>query len=253
MIISTEWSLVWSIACVAFALLLSFLLYQPSILKDSERLRKVLFFLRFGVVLVLSFFLLKPYITQNKLIKERPIVNIGVDNSTSMVANADSLSVRQDIQQRIDMLSESLSEKYQVQVFAFGETVQRTNRFDFSHKKTDIHAFFNELSGLYKNRNVAANVILSDGIYNSSTNPTYANYSFDAPLYTLLVGDTTQKKDLQIAKISCNEISHLGNTSPLRVSVMAQYCQQENVKVSIWNKGNTLDEKNLTVDRKSVV
>ena len=96
-----------------------------------------------------------------------------------------------------------------------------------------------------KNRNVAANVIVSDGIYNSSTNPTYANYSFDAPLYTLLVGDTTQKKDLQIAKIYCNEISYLGNTSPLRVSVMAQYCQQENVKVSIWNKGNKLDEKNL--------
>ena len=227
MIISTEWSLVWSIACVAFALLLSFLLYQPSILKDSERLRKVLFFALWCGFCTL-FFLLKPYITQNKLIKERPIVNIGVDNSTSMVANADSLSVRQDIQQRIDMLSESLSEKYQVQVFAFGETVQRTNRFDFSHKKTDIHAFFNELSGLYKNRNVAANVIVSDGIYNS-VNPTYANYSFDAPLYTLLVGDTTQKKDLQITKISCNEISYL--IILLRVSVMAQYCQQENVKV----------------------
>ena len=148
MIISTEWSLVWSIACVAFLLLLSFLLYQPSILKDSERLRKVLFFLRFGVVFVLSFFLLKPYITQNKLIKKRPIVNIGVDNSTSMVANADSLSVRQDIQQRIDMLSESLLKNTKFKSLLLAKQYNVPTALILVTK--NIHAFFNELSGLYK-------------------------------------------------------------------------------------------------------
>lgn len=251
MIISSEWSLVWGLACVVFALILSHFLYKRSVLKDSERLRKVLFFLRFSVVLILSFFLLKPYIIQNKLSKERPIVNIGVDNSTSMLANADSLLVRQNIQQKIDKLTEELSEKYQVQVFAFGESVQRTNRFDFSHKKTDIHAFFNELSDFYKNRNVAANIILSDGIYNSSINPVYANYSFDGPLYTLMVGDTSQKKDLQIANISCNDISYLGNTFPLKVGVMAQNCQQENVAVTIWNEGVKLAEQTETVNEEN--
>ena len=243
MIISTQWSLVWGIACVLFAFILAYLLYQKSFFNDSGRIRKGLFFLRFVVVFVLAFFLLKPYITQNKIKKERPIINIGVDNSTSMLANSDSLSIRQDIQQKIINLQETLSEKYQVQVFAFGEKIERTNTFDFSHRKTDIHSFFNELSELYKNRNVAANIIVSDGIYNSSNNPLYSNYSFDAPLFTVLVGDTVQKKDLQIAKVSYNEIAYLGNTFPIEVGVMAQFCKQEKVKVSIHNNGKKIDEK----------
>ncbi len=245
--ISTEWSLAWGIACILFALALSLLLYHKFLFKDSERIRRILFVLRFVIVLVLSFFLLKPFINQNKIIKERPIINIGVDNSTSIVANSDSVSIQQSIRETVSQLTNQLSNQYQVQVYAFGESLEQTTDFNFSHKKTDIHLFINEISDLYKNRNVAANIVISDGIYNSSVNPIYANYTLNAPLHTILLGDTIQKKDLQIAKVYYNELSYLGNTFPIKVDVMAQYCQQEKVKVSIWNEGIKLDEKEQIV------
>ena len=50
--------------------------------------------------------------------------------------------------------------------------------------------------------------------YNSGSNPWYANYPFNVPLYTICLGDTITKKDLELSSVSYNEIAYLGNSFP---------------------------------------
>ena len=97
--------------------------------------------------------------------------------------------------------------------------------------------------------NVVANIIASDGIYNSGSNPLYSNYPFNAPLYTLCLGDTITKKDLELTSVSYNEIAYLGNSFPISTTVLSQYSKGERLEVSIYEEEVLLDKKEKLINR----
>ena len=246
--ITTEWSLFWILGCVALAFILSFLLYSKRLSTSFKSIRSILFALRFITVFLLSFFLLKPFINSQSVLKEQPIVTIGIDNSSSIVEHSNSSFTTDDFNNNINSLIEELSDDFDVEQYTFGEQIKRGGDVNFSDRLTDFSAYFNEISDLYSNRNVVANIVVSDGIYNSSSNPLYANYSFDAPLYTVLLGDTSQKRDVELSTVSYNELAYLGNTFPLKVSVLAQNCLDENLSVSVWENDVKIKEEQLKVN-----
>ena len=246
--ITTEWSLFWILGCIALAFILSFLLYSKRLSTSFKSTRSILFALRFLTIFLLSFFLLKPFINSQSVLKEQPIVTIGIDNSSSIVEHSNSSFTTDDFNNNINSLIEELSEDFDVEQYTFGEQIKRGGDVNFSDRLTDFSAYFNEISDLYSNRNVVANIVVSDGIYNSSSNPLYANYSFDAPLYTLLLGDTSKKRDVELSTVSYNELAYLGNTFPLKVSVLAQNCLDENLSVSVWENDVKIKEEQVKVN-----
>jgi hypothetical protein len=246
--ITTEWSLFWILGCIALAFILSFLLYSKRLSTSFKSTRSILFALRFLTIFLLSFFLLKPFINSQSVLKEQPIVTIGIDNSSSIVEHSNSSFTTDDFNNNINSLIEELSEDFDVEQYTFGEQIKRGGDVNFSDRLTDFSAYFNEISDLYSNRNVVANIVVSDGIYNSSSNPLYANYSFDAPLYTVLLGDTSKKRDVELSTVSYNELAYLGNTFPLKVSVLAQNCLDENLSVSVWENDVKIKEEQVKVN-----
>ena len=246
--ITTEWSLFWILGCIALAFVLSFLLYSKRLSTSFKSTRSILFALRFLTIFLLSFFLLKPFINSQSVLKEQPIVTIGIDNSSSIVEHSNSSFSIGDFNNNINSLIEELSDDFDVEQYTFGEQIKRDGDVNFSDRLTDFSAYFNEISDLYSNRNVVANIVVSDGIYNSSSNPLYANYSFDAPLYTVLLGDTSQKRDVELSTVSYNELAYLGNTFPLKVSVLAQNCSDENLSVSVWENDVKIKEEQVKVN-----
>jgi hypothetical protein len=246
--ITTEWSLFWILGCIALAFILSFLLYSKRLSTSFKSTRSILFALRFLTIFLLSFFLLKPFINSQSVLKEQPIVTIGIDNSSSIVEHSNSSFTTDDFNNNINSLIEELSEDFDVEPYTFGEQIKRGGDVNFSDRLTDFSAYFNEISDLYSNRNVVANIVVSDGIYNSSSNPLYANYSFDAPLYTVLLGDTSKKRDVELSTVSYNELAYLGNTFPLKVSVLAQNCLDENLSVSVWENDVKIKEEQVKVN-----
>ena len=89
--ITTEWSMLWIVGCIALSLAVSYILYSKGVLKSSLWLRRFLFSLRFVIFFILTFLLLKPYINHFVTHKEKAIILVGVDNSSSLVANVDSV------------------------------------------------------------------------------------------------------------------------------------------------------------------
>ncbi len=88
----------------------------------------------------------------------------------------------------------------------------------------------------------------SDGLYNTGSNPTYTNYPFKAPFYTLALGDTTIKKDLKINRVFHNELAFLGNTFPINVNVQSSFFAKQSTSVGIYKGTNLLAEEKIYFD-----
>ena len=246
--ITTEWSLIWLLPCLALAFVLSFVLYKKGVFNGSKSITRLLFTLRFLSIFILAFFVLRPYINHVEVLKEQPIILVGVDNSSSLVAQSDSSYYKGEFIQQLNNFRAEFEDDFQVELYAFGEQVKRNPKFDFKDRKTNLSDYLKEMSDIYSNRNVVATVIVSDGIYNSGSNPLYTNYPFNAPLYTLLLGDTTSKKDLELSNISYNDLAFLDNTFPVRTSVLARFCSGETVEVSIWEGDILLDKEESIIN-----
>jgi hypothetical protein len=247
--ITTEWSILWIVGCITLSIVVSYVLYCKEVFKSTLFLRRFLFALRFATFFILTFLLLKPYINQFVTHKEQAIILVGVDNSSSLLANGDSVYYSTNFVNELNDLKAEFEEDFQVEIYAFGEKVERNPILDFKDRKTNLSDYFNEVSDIYSNRNVVANVIASDGIYNSGSNPLYANFPFNAPLYTICLGDTIAKKDLELASVSYNEIAYLGNSFPISTTVLSQYSKGENIEVSIYEGDVLIDKKEKLISR----
>ena len=79
---------------------------------------------------------------------------------------------------------------------------------------------------------MVANVIASDGIYNSGSNPLYTVIILVYFIYICL-GDTITKKDLELSSVSYNEIAYLGNSFLFQLLILSQYSKGERLEVRV--------------------
>ena len=76
---------------------------------------------------------------------------------------------------------------------------------------------------MYANTYVSAYILASDGIFNQGLNPIYKDNYFNAPLYTIQLGDTVEYQDALIKSIINNKITYLGNETPVEIVIEANY------------------------------
>ncbi len=190
--------------------------------------------LRFLSVSIISFLLLNPLLKYVTSYIQKPILVLAIDNSESILQNADSALYRQKIN--------AFSAKFQKQI-GNGITIQ-TYRFsdkpevlapDFKGKQTDFSSLFTELNNVYSGSNVGGMVLISDGIYTKGANPVYASKEMRFPVFTVGLGDTQTKKDLKIVNIRSNSIAYLNNTFPAIIDIQADKCNGQSYTLSLFN------------------
>lgn len=241
--ITTELPIGFSIFCLLLGASYAYFLYNKHTFEGKSWLPKVMAFLRFVVVCLLAFFLLEPFVSSLLVDKEKPIIVVGVDQSESM-QGVDQLK---ELEVGVREIQNRLSDKHQVEVYAVGINTTPLDSFKYNDAATNYASFFQQLSDVYSYRNVAAVVLASDGLYNRGSNPMYADYPFQAPLYTIALGDTIPQKDVRFSQIYYNDLAFLGNIFSLQISVQAQFCEGEKVQLSVWEGQNQLHQEELVV------
>lgn len=245
--LTTELPIGLSVLCLLLGAAYAFVLYQKHTFEAKPWLPKAMALLRFIVVSILAFFLLEPFLTTLIIDKEKPIVIVAMDNSESIVA--DSSFYQQTFLKELTNLKEELSGEHQVDFYTIGASCQQDGVVNFLDKKTDFSQALQQFSDVYAYRNVAAVVLASDGLYNSGKNPMYSVYPFEAPLYTIALGDTMPQKELEISLTAHNDLAFLGNNFPLEVSVQATFCKGENSKLTLWEGSRLLHEESFSVEK----
>lgn len=210
----------------------------------SAKTRLLLAVPRFLAIFLISFLLLSPMLKTSVTETEKPVVLLLQDNSQSIVLNKDSAYYRNEYLQNFNDLQKSLSDKYAVEVFSFGGSLQ--NGFDgtYSQPVSDISLALNEIQDMYKGRNVGAVVLATDGIYNSGSQPSNLAPT-PYPIYTIALGDTAVRKDAAINNLTFNRITYLNSVFPVEISVKASKLKGQNKRLTVEKNGKALFSKKL--------
>ncbi|MCI0750319.1 MAG: hypothetical protein L0Y35_00620, partial [Flammeovirgaceae bacterium] len=209
----------------------------------SKRWNRFLFGVRATVVFFLAFLILGPIIKQIRNTVEKPVFIVLNDNSQSINEANDSIYL-QKIQQEISLLSAQLAEAgYEVAVTDLSS--ENTGTLVYSFPVSDLSGSIKKITNRFEGRKIAGMALLSDGIYNSGISPLYATYQM--PIYSVGLGDTTQQRDISIQRVNYNKIAYQGNQFPLHVEIRSNGFSGEEISVSVVKNGKSVVRKSSRI------
>ncbi|MBA4241032.1 MAG: hypothetical protein C0448_09915 [Sphingobacteriaceae bacterium] len=219
--------------------------------QNAERSKVLLYSLaalRFVSISLIAILLLDIFIKRLVNETEKPVIILAQDNSSSILASKDSTKLKNEYTKALTSFINNVKDKYDIKSYRFDSESKASETFDFKGKETDISKLFSDIENNYANKNIGAIILATDGIYNKGTNPLYSIEKFNAPIYTIALGDTIPLKDVWIQTINHNQVAYLGNSFPVEVVVNAIDLKDKSVSVSVSQNGKVLKTENLTIN-----
>lgn len=249
----SQYPLWYFIFCFLLGGLLAFLLYRKDkkLVEFSQTSIGVLFTLRFLGVSIIAILLLSPLIKYFNKVVEKPVIIIAQDNSASMIMGKDSSFVKEGLEKQINKLEKDLASNFELAKFKFDE---RAEAFDtatlvFDGKLSNYDALIEELESRFTNKNIGGLVLISDGIYNRGSNPSFSIEKLGYPVFTVATGDTSTYLDLKIANLRNNKIAFLGNEFPVEFDLQTQEVKNATAEITISRGGKVIFKKEIAVDK----
>ncbi len=246
LIISYSW---WSLALVIFTgLLYAAVLYVGNKKnKLSKSLTVTLFIFRFLAVGLMAFLLLTPYIKTRVKSIEKPIILVGIDNSSSIIGTSDSVYYKTQFQEDLQQQLEALSDKYDVKTYLFGQQVINSEQPRFTDAKSDYGAFFNLINSAWSDANTGMIILAGDGLFNSGYDPMTVVQKLNIPMVAIALGDTTEKMDASIKEVRMNATAFLNDMVPLEITYEAQQLKNKSLQLTVNGFGKTLHQETIQV------
>jgi hypothetical protein len=208
--------------------------------------KKILAGFRFLAITLLCILLLAPMLQRRVTHQEAPAVLFFQDNSLSVISGRDSIFMQNQYPDLIKGFIDRLSDKFSVQTYSFGESIQQLDELDYQDKITDMSQIFISLKTWYSNRNVGAVIIAGDGIFNRGTNPLYEASSRLFPVYTIALGDTIPQRDLIINRLRHNTITYLNNIFPLEITLEAHQASGKSSILRVMHNNKPVFERRVS-------
>jgi hypothetical protein len=229
-----ESSSLYIILCASVSVGLAFLLYKTK-QPWGATLNKVLFVFRAVLIFFLTLLLLNPIVKQIDNLFEKPAIVILLDNSASVTEVTDSVKLSL-VRNQLRKLTTDLEEKgYDMELRSLNE---KQNTSDFTKA-------FRSISSDYENKKIANVVFVSDGIYNAGVSPLYSTFNF--PIQTIALGDTTARIDVAIKNMVYNKIAYQGNLFPIVAEISAKGFLQQDIEVSLLHRGKLIEKKSIQI------
>lgn len=236
---------------VVYATLLYYVGYKRNRSNSLGRGVTMLFaLLRTLAVSAITFLLLAPQVKRTTGRKEKPIVIIAEDNSSSLRYCKDSAFYSTGFQTDIDNLQKSLGDAFEVHRLRYGSAVREKEEDDslFADGLTDMGRLIDDVAERYYRRNLGALVVTGDGICNSGGSPLTAAERLSIPVYCVAMGDTTVYRDASVANVRCNRMAYLGNSFPMEITVGASHMSGETATLNVSRDGKRIFSKQIKID-----
>lgn len=242
------------LAAILVALLLFTIWVYRKTVPDVGRLKSALAALRFVVLALIAFLLFRPTLESVETIEHPPVLAVLVDASESLgvtggVVGADSV---EGIRRLIGSLPVAQIDG-DVRFYSFGgETLPLLDesRFDsisWDQQRTNFSSALEFVREDLRDQNLGAVLLVSDGRHNTGRNPLFVAERYTAPVYTIVVGDTTVRRDVLIQSVVSNDIGYVGNEIPIRVTVRSDGYERSTVNVAVNVDGVVVDRESVTL------
>jgi len=241
-----EYSPAYILLCVLLGLGYAYVLYKSKY-HWSKRTNQFLFGLRTLLVTLLAALLLGPIIKLTQNLYEKPAFVFLIDDSASLNETTDSLKKQQLLSAIQKQAKETQDNDYEVKT----QTFSGQEPISFKRATSDIAGAIRSVTASYEGKNLAGIILVSDGIYNSGTSPLYL--PLRVPVYSIGVGDTTERVDLILKNIAYNKIAYQGNKFPLRAEVLVKGLPNLTITVSVFRAGKSIASQTLNSGTKSLL
>lgn len=213
--------------------------------------------LRFGALFFILLLLLDPVLRLVRQDEREPVVVVLLDDSASLrLASASDTSLA-GAQARIrDLLrhAPSAAQGAEVRYVRFGADIEGTSfaRFDadslgLAAFRTNIAQALVSVEERWRDDNLRAVVLVSDGQYNTGRNPLYVSERYPAPVFTAIAGDTLQRQDVRIQRVLTNEVAYAGAELPVEVGIRAEGLGGRRITVSLAENGQIVASRALEI------
>jgi hypothetical protein len=180
---------------------------------------------------------------------EKPTLLFLVDNSISVSEVVDSLS-REKITNQVRETADRIeSQGFDVQISTLRES--DNGNIQFNAPISDLNSAAINKIGQFEGKNLAGLVVISDGIYNSGSSPLYTPSR--VPVYTIGLGDTTERVDIILRNIYYNKIAYQGSLFPLRAEVLVRGLRSQEIVASVYKNGKLIARERKNSMDKSIL
>lgn len=211
--------------------------------------------LRFSALFIVILLLFEPVLRTLDRNEEDPLLAVLVDETQSITGDQESIrdsTAAEHIQQLIQGLAGDGLEH-----FAFSDDIRALETTSdsllrFEGERTDIATALQSTVNTLARRNARGILLISDGRYNTGRNPLYLAERSLLPIYTVVVGDTTQQRDVILSQVVTNDIAYTNTTLPVRAHIRAHNFANERVTVSLLQDGRTVSSESTALPENSL-
>jgi hypothetical protein len=223
--------------------------YTVPVVNPSKKL--LLTSLRALGLLLIIFIIFEPKLNLAKKSLIKPKNLVFIDNSRSIKIN-DGTNREQHVKDFIkDITSGKLDDT--PDFFSFGNKTRNVkpdslNNLNFPEGSTN---FSNIFSGIKKDeQNVSAITIISDGVITEGSNPVYTAEKMGIPVFTIGLGDSTRRNDIEIKNVLFNEYIYAGTPTSILATIVNKGFEGKNVTISLFENDKPIEQRNtvLSVD-----
>ena len=205
--------------------------------------------IRILAILLLLFIIFEPILTLAKKTIIEPVNLIFADNSRSILINDGTnrnLTIKNFLQELQDNNLSGSSKLY-----SFGSKISKVSfdsleQINFSEGSTNFSKIFSEAE--QSKINISSIVIISDGVITDGSDPVYKAGKLKIPVFTVGVGDTTRRNDIEIRNVLFNEFIYAETPTTILASVANTGFAGSNVNVSLYENDMLLEQKNITLN-----
>lgn len=220
-------------------------IYTYQAVPASKPLKVVFIMLRSTALFLTFLLILEPALSSVYSRKQSPGLAILADDSESMTIRDGALGRDSTLIRLLTTNRDSLSKLGDVNTFLFGKSVisKPLESLSFRQKQTDISEAIKTLTSAKGERKPNAILLISDGQFTSGENPIYTAESSSIPVYTVLIGDTTKKRDVALNKVIAPASAFTNTKVPVSVILSQKGFTNQAAKLVLSGEKGTLSEK----------
>ncbi|HEX9251664.1 MAG TPA: hypothetical protein VF870_05450 [Ignavibacteriaceae bacterium] len=231
----------------------SFYAYRFTLPPVSKAKRFLLTLLRTLALILLLFIFFEPVLTLTKKNILTPLNLFFFDNSKSITIDdgTDRVNTIKDLIDKTKSSSLNGNKNY----YSFGSKVNVINedslaKLDFSESFTDFSKIFADINQTEKN--IASITIISDGVITEGTTPIYSAEKLGIPVFTVGIGDSTKKNDVEIKNVINNEFIYAETPTTILVTVINKGFEGKTSQISLYENLQLIEQKGFVLDASGV-
>lgn len=195
--------------------------------------------LRSGSLVILSLLLLNPYLINEIVQTNFPVIAVYLDNSESLSVQRGEYNGFESYQTIVDDFKNGKSDFVQYEYFLFDEDVYDGDEIDLSGTSTNLH---NVIEHIVENESrYKSSIIFSDGIITRGRNPVFIAQNVSNPIITVPVGDTTRVKDIAISNVEFSQPVYTNTVTNFRVNIQQEGFDGEESTLQFLENGELVE------------